>query len=71
MRVRKVNKPSEPDVHVFVLPPFLSTRCGAATPAGAGTWRDKIARLQLQKKRRWILYLTGSPIKNVGDRRRG
>ena len=28
MRVRKVNHPSEPDVHGFALPPFLSTRYG-------------------------------------------
>ena len=31
MRVRKVNHPSEPDVHGFGLPSFLSTGCGAAS----------------------------------------
>ena len=28
-------------------------------------------RKEEEKKKPWILYLTGSPIKNVGDKRRG
>ena len=31
------------------------------------SYKDK----KRNKQRHWILYLTGSPIKNVGDKRRG
>ena len=44
MRVRKVNNPSEPDVHGFVLPPFFER-----TPAGAGRCGDGVYR-------RWTSY---------------
>ena len=40
-------------------------------PAKAGIQSWLLWRVRRKKQRHWILYLTGSPIKNVGDKRRG
>ena len=59
----------------FHLSPIQRTRHPPhPNPLSEGEKRHRIARLRRQKtktrKRRWILYLTGSSIKNVGDKRR-